>query len=248
MKAWKRSGIFLLVAVLTLGLSPQVFAQQSESTNYGVDQAYFGSGGEIEMNSDSYSASAGVGDSASGNVEGVAFSGQAGSPTSSEPLLELIVGGGGNHGVLDPSQTYYGTVQAWVRALNSSGYVMQVSGLPPNQTVHTIPGLATPQESQAGTEQFGINLANNTIPNVGAEPEQVPDDTFAFGIAAPDYATPDLFKYVSGDIIAQSGGQDGEEAASGETRYTLSYILNLANLTPAGRYEAKLSVVVSAKF
>jgi hypothetical protein len=247
MKAWKKLSIFVLIGVFTVSMSRSVFAQQAESTNYGVDQAYFGSGGELEMNSNNYRAAGGAGDSASGAVRSANYSSETGSFNSSQPLLELTVGGGDDdHGLLDSDQTYYGDVSVDVRAYTSSGYIMQLTGLPPHQTVHTIPGLASPQASQAGTEQFGINLRKNTTPNVGTEPAQFPDASFAYGIPAPDYNTANLFKYVSGDIIAQSGV--GADPGVGETHYTLSYILNLNPLTPAGRYEADLSVVVSAKF
>jgi len=228
-----------------------VFAQQAESDNYGVDQAYFGSGGELEMSSNGYKASGGAGDSASGSVEGIQYSGQAGSPTSTDPLLEVIVEGGDtDHGVLDPKETVYGTAEITVRTYNGSGYLMQVAGLPPHQDVHTIPGLSTPSTSQRNVEQFGINLransvamvANGPLVDFGANPEQIPDASFSYGMPAPDYDTPNLFKYVSNDTIAQS------VTATGETKYTMSYILNLNDLTPAGRYQADLSVVVSAKF
>lgn len=243
MKAWKKFGIFVLVAVFTVGLSKGVYAQQSESTNYGVDQAYFGSGAELEMNSNNYKASAGAGDSASGNVEGVQYSGNTGSPVSGEPLLEVnIIGSGTDHGVLNPAQTTFGSSEVHVRNYNGSGYIMQVTGMPPKQSVYTIPGLGTPTASQAGMEQFGINLVDNSTPNVGADPVQVPDSTFSYGVPAPDYATANLYKYVSGDIVAQSTQE------SGETRYTMSYILNIKPLTPAGKYISNMSVVVSARF
>ncbi|HYH74358.1 MAG TPA: hypothetical protein VD735_00195 [Candidatus Saccharimonadales bacterium] len=244
MKAWKKLSLFALSALFVVGsLSPSAFAQQAESDNYGVDQAYFGTGGELEMTSNGYRASAGAGDTAAGSVEGVAFQGQTGSPTSTDPLLEFEVGEiDDDHGVLDSSQTVYGSTTITVRTYNGSGYNMQVTGMPPNQSVHTIPGLNSPTTSQTNVEQFGINLADNSTPNIGEGPVQIPDETFSYGVPAPDYDTPNLFKYVSGDVIAQS------VTATGETRYTLSYILNINDLTPAGKYIGKLSVVVSAKF
>jgi hypothetical protein len=243
MKAWKKLGLFVLSALFVVGMTPRVFAQQTSSDNYSAEQAYFGTGGEVEMNSNGYKASAGVGDTAAGSVEGVSFTGQTGSPTSTDPLLEFAVGGiNDDHGVLESNQTVYGNTSIQVRTYNGSGYNMQITGMPPNQSVHTIPGLASPTTSQTNVEQFGINLRNNSTPDVGADPVQVPDETFSYGVPAPDYDTPNLFKYVDGDIIAQS------VTATGETHYTLSYILNIKDLTPAGKYVGKLSIVVSAKF
>lgn len=243
MKAWKKLGVIAITALFVVSMTPHVLAQQSESTNYEVEQAYFGTGGELEQTSTNYKARSGVGDPVAGSVEGVQYNGQTGSPTTTDPLLELTVGSGGqDHGVLQPNQTVYGSVDVQVRTYNGSGYDMQVTGLPPNQSVHTIPGLSTPTTSQTNVEQFGINLRNNSTPDVGADPIQVPDSSFSYGTPAPDYNTANLFKYVDGDIVAQS------VTATGETHYSLSYILNIGPLTPAGKYTSKLSVVVSARF
>jgi hypothetical protein len=158
-------------------------------------------------------------------------------------MLEFIVSGADNdHGVLNPSETVTGTTDIWVRTYNSSGYLMQITGSPPGQAVHTLPGLTSPSTSQTNVEQFGVNLRANTSPLVGADPVQVPDASFSYGIPTADYDTPNLFKYIPGDIIAQS------VTSTGETHYKLSYIMNVSNLTPAGRYATNVSVVVSAKF
>jgi hypothetical protein len=243
MKAWKKLGIFAIVAVVTAGFSPVATAQQANSTNYGVDQAYFGSGAELEMTSNSYKASGGAGDSAAGDVKGTQYGGNAGSFTTSEPLLELDVQGLNiDHGILSPSATTYGSATIDVRTYNGSGYNMQMTGTAPSQSVYTIPGLAVPTTSQTNVEQFGINLRDNSTPDVGTDPVQIPDSSFSFGTPAPDYNTANLYKYVDGDIIAQS------TSATGRTRFTLSYIINVKTLTPAGKYQAQVSIVVSAKF
>lgn len=235
--------MFMFVGLLAVGLPTHVYAQQSSSSNYSVDEAFFGTGGELEASSTNYKAKQGTGDTAAGPTSSTSFSTVLGSQTSTEPILEFIVSGADNdHGVLNPSVTATGTTDIWVRTYNSSGYVMQTAGTPPGQSVHTLPGLTMPTASHTNEEQFGINLRDNTTPNIGADPVQVPDETFSYGIPTADYNTPDLYKYVPGDIIAVS------ESATGETHFMMSYIMNVSNLTPAGRYATTISIVVSANF
>jgi hypothetical protein len=243
MKSWKQVGVVVMVGVLVVGLPAHVWAQQSSSTNYQVNEAFFGTGGELDASSTNYRAKQSAGDTASGPTASTNFRTLTGSVTDAEPMLEFIVSGADNdHGVLNPSVTSTGTTDIWVRTYNSSGYIMQSTGSPPGQVVHTLPGLSSPSTSQTNVEQFGINLRANTTPNVGADPVQVPDSSFSYGMPTADYDTPNLFKYVPGEIIAQS------VTATGETHYKLSYVMNVSNLTPAGRYVADISVVVSAKF
>jgi hypothetical protein len=104
-------------------------------------------------------------------------------------------------------------------------------------------GMATTAASSVGTEQFGINLRANTSPaTFGADPVQVPDNTFSFGTVAAGYNTPNQYKYVKGDTIASSS------RSSGETDYTISYIMNIGNLTPGGTYNMAHVLVATSTF
>jgi hypothetical protein len=67
---------------------------------------------------------------------------------------------------------------------------------------------------------------------------QVPSTGTSFGTAVGDYSTPNIFKYVDGDIVAQS------LKSSGETDYTLSIIINVSNTTPGGYYNGSFSAIV----
>lgn len=243
MKSWKKLSLFAAVGLVVAVAPAHVLAEQPQSTNYRVDEAFFGTGGELDASSPNYRAKQSAGDTAIGPTASTSFRTLAGSPTDAEPMLEFIVAGANDdHGILSPSSTATGSTDIWVRTYNSSGYIMQVTGAPPGQAVHTLPGLTSPSTSQTNVEQFGVNLVGNTTPKIGANPVQVPDETFSYGVPTADYSTPNMFKYVPGDIVAQS------VTATGETHYTLSYIMNVSHLTPAGRYAANVSVVVSAKF
>jgi hypothetical protein len=92
--------------------------------------------------------------------------------------------------------------------------------------------------SVVGTEQFGINLKANTSPiSFGSEASQAPDSSFAFGAATSGYNTANNFRYVAGEQIA------GAARSSGETDYTISYIVNTSTTTPAGQYIGRQSLV-----
>ena len=85
-------------------------------------------------------------------------------------------------------------------------------------------------------------MRDNATPNVGADPVQVPDSSFSYGIPTSDYNTADSFKYQDGDIIAYSN------SSSGQTNYTLSMIANMSNLTPGGIYTSDFSIIVVSVF
>lgn len=164
---------------------------------------------------------------------------QFGTVTDSEPLLEVIVDpGDSNLGVLSAESTAYKTTSIRIRSYLSSGYTLQIVGNPPKYGGHTLNAPSTPTSALPGTEQFGINAVANTTPNVGADPLQVPSSQTSFGVVGDDYKTPNKFKYVSGDEVARS------DSESGETNYTISMIVNVANNTPAGHYSGDFSAVV----
>jgi hypothetical protein len=94
-----------------------------------------------------------------------------------------------------------------------------------------------------GTEEFGINLVDNSSPNIGSDPSPQPDGTFATGQAATGYGTQNQFKYNAGDVIAESNG-----SGWGLTNYTISYIANISVLTPAGSYSAVQDLVAIATY
>lgn len=254
------------VSLLTVGLSRSAFAScgsnlQSCSSSYGINGAYFGSGGQLGTAghgcSSSYCAGATAGELAVGNATNGRVSGlhqvQAGdqSSTEREPSLSLIVNGTSTDlGYLSTASTAHTTATFSVKSYLASGYTVQTVGNPPvnNATSpHTLSALTGGGASSAGSEQFGINLAANTTgcgapANFGAAPIQVPDSTFSFGAATSGYNTCGSFKYNSGDTIASSS------SSSGETDYTISYIFNISSITPDGRYTFNQSLVATSTF
>ena len=235
------SPLLLLGVVFLLG---GIAAAQSASPGYRVDEVFFGSGGELEACSESgeYCARQSAGELAVGSTSSGAYSAQVGFNSTDEPLLEVAVNGMVNFGVLEFDQTRSGSANVQVRTYLASGYTMVINGASPTNGGHALATPAVPTASQTGTEQFGLNLRANTTPVVGADPVQVPDDTFSFGVPSASYNIPNYFMYQSGDTVAYSN------RSSGQTSYTLSMIANSSELTPGGIYATTLNVVVTATF
>ncbi len=227
--------------LVLVGGSTATFAvsSTSNSENYEMTEMQFGAGSSLESCSESYCARASIGDIAGGISKAGESSAAFGPITPEEPLLEVIVDpGDSNLGVLTTEKTATKTTTVRIRSYLSEGYTLQLTGTPPKYKDHTLATPTTPTESRPGTEQFGINVAANTSPQVGTNPVQVPSDQISFGQAMPDYMTPNFFKYVSGDVIARS------QTESGRTDYTISMIVNVSNKTPAGNFNGEFSAVV----
>lgn len=217
---------------------------QACSTNqYGVSQVFFGSGGELQACSGAYCAKQSAGELTVGNTKSTGYQAQTGFNVDREESLELTVATTSvDLGIQSVSATGKGTVKFTVKSYLSSGYSVQTIGLPPSTLSHTLTAMATMGPVVVGTEQFGINLVANTGFAGSANPVQLPDNTFSFGTAATGYNTTDSYKYVNGDIIAESA------SSSGITEYTISYITNISNITGNGIYSMQQSLVATATF
>lgn len=233
-----------LVAVLCIGQGGTAHAgpTQSSSSNYSISEVQIGGNGSAAKDcSSSYCAQEQVGDTVDGSASSTNYSAQFGGDTTDIPLLEVIVNGGNQDlGTLQSSATSTASFQLKIRSYLSSGYSVYISGAPPSQGEHTLKTLSSscPCTSQPGTEQFGMNLAANTTPNVGSNPVEVPSSSYSFGTATANYDQSNLFMYNNGDEIANS------PTSTGETDYTLSMILNISNATPGGQYASNFTAVV----
>jgi len=219
---------------------------QYSGTQYMVEEAQVGAvGSDNDLSSSQYQARASAGELAVGIVNGTTYQAVGGFTTSDSPELEVIAGSLNlDLGNATPGTTLTGTSQFGVRAYLAEGYVVFINGTPPTQEDnYTMTSLATQTASSAGTEQFGINLVANTSPSTfGSNPAQVPDNTFSFGYVDGDYDDDGLFRYNENDIVAQS------DSSSGVTNYTISYMVNISTVTPAGTYYFDHSVNAVATY
>jgi hypothetical protein len=237
----------ILSIVLCLASTSSVFADEINSPNYKVNEAFFGTGGQLDASSTNYKGKLSAGELVVGNTASGNYQSWVGFNTTNQELLEVAVVGasfdfdGINPGV---STVNFASSTFAVRNYLSSGYVVRIGGAAPKAvgSSEQIDPLTSPTASATGQEQFGINLRANTSPTVGANPTQSPDGTFSFGVAAAGYDQGNLFKYVEDDVIAQSA------ASSGTTTYTISFILNTSVNTPAGLYGGSYFVNVIPTF
>lgn len=247
MKRWKDGLLSASLVVGSLCVLTVSVAAQSSSTNYKVNEYFFGAGGELDACSGQYCAKQAAGETTVGSTESDAYMAQAGFNTTDVPLLEVAVNGDVEFGVLNPTTTSTGTATVQVRTYLASGYVMRIVGDALSYTsdgnTHVMASPNSPVASSTGTEQYALNLRANTNPaTFGANPVQVPDTSFSFGLPYANYNTPNLYMYQSNAPVAYS------DSSSGQTNYTLSMIANISDITPAGRYTGSLSVVVTSTF
>jgi hypothetical protein len=217
-----------------------VFADTSTSTNFVFEESSIGTGGLIESSSTSYKVTEAIGNNVAGDWESTNFTSSAGSKTTNDPSLSLLITDTtGGFTDFSSSSTAYATSTFSVLNYTSWGYVVQITGNPPSNQSHTLPAMASTAAPTTGQEEFGINLVANTTPNVGANPVQ---GYFGFGTAAANYATANQYRYVSGETIVSA------PKSSGFTHYTISYIANVESVTPGGTYSSYQTLVCTGTY
>lgn len=225
-------GFALLVAV-------SIADAQGSSSNYRIDESFIGPGSNLNATSTNYQTApgqqglgaSGVGTGAYQNSS-TNYGSQAGPITTNDPSLTCQVTSSNiSFGSLSTSTTATGTATFSVLNYTSSGYIVQIIGSTPKTGSYSLAAMSSNAASSTGTEQFGINLVANTSPSTfGSNPVQVPSSSFSYGVAATNYNTANSYRYVSGETIAKA------TKTSGETDYTISYIVNVSSTTAGGSY------------
>ncbi len=238
--------VLVLIGMLLIGygFAPTIEAQSLSSPSYSIDESYIGPGGAVDSNSASYSSNSTVGDVGVGNSSSTSYQQDSGFNTTADPRLSVIINTSSvGFGSLSTSVAATQTSTFSVLNYTSYGYAVYTVGNPPSNGSHTLTGINPRTASNVGTEQFGINLKANTSPTTfGAEAVQNPSSNFSNGFASSGYDSANLFRYVAGEKIAEA------TQSSGQTDYTISYIINVATNTPGGQYSGSQSIVVVATY
>jgi hypothetical protein len=241
-----------ILGIMILCSPTAAFAAQSSSPNYQVNEVQFGAGGLLNATSPNYEAQENLGSTTVGLAKSASYWAEAGYLTPNVPFLQLNVSSSNvNLGTLNSTSAATGTATFSVRAYVDSGYVVESVNNPPQQEDgYYLKTPSAPTASTPGSEQFGINLvqnlttcANPAPANFGANPAPQPNGSYATGVAASGYNTCGLFKYHPSDVIAQTSGNGW-----GQTNYTISYIINISAVSPAGSYSMTQNLVVVATF
>jgi hypothetical protein len=152
--------------------------------------------------------------------------------------------------LFSPADTATATSQMAASTNAVSGYSITVAGTTLTSGSNTIPALASPTAGVHSVSQFGMNLKTNTTatstPSIGAEVAPTANGTTLRGQAATGYDTVDLFKFVTGNSVANSA--NGGAGPTNAQTYTASYIVNVAGGQPAGVYTTTLTYVCTATF
>ena len=141
-------------------------------------------------------------------------------------------------GELSSTATLTAQSQMAVGTNATGGFAITAYGDPPTAGTNVIDASTVPTESTPGTNQFGINLVENTAPSVGLDPE----GTWANALPTSDYAISNKYKYVSGDVVASSPN------VSLMKKFTVSYIFNSSSNLRAGVYTTTITFVASGRF
>lgn len=248
----------LAAVTATAAVLPAIVSAQSSSPNYKVEEVFFGTGGELDVSSPAYRAQQSGGAQGGGSAASTAYDANGGATTGSEPFLEAgVISTTVDLGTLTASSTSFGAAQSgdcncsfYVRSYLSSEYaVVSVSSPPTSESGSTLNAKTTRGVPSASTsvEEFGINLVDNGSPDVGQNPANLPDNSFADGEAATDYDVVNEFKYSPGDVLARSQASPGNPAI-GRTNYTISYIAKVNNTSPAGVYKMNHNLVIVTTF
>lgn len=234
--------ILIILTIPVVAPLPVYASITSSSANYSVNQVFFGAGGTLNESSPNYQAQTSVGETGIGNYSSSNYQAYAGFNTTADPFLEIVVTATNlNLGVLSTTSTATANATFYVRAWDSSGYIVQTVAPPPTYSSYSMATNPTPTSNSVGIEQFGMNLVANTAPiSLGSNPQQT--TSFAYGTAYGNYATANKYAYNNGDTIAKST----ENTSS--TIYTISYIFNISKSTPGGQYVFDQNLVATAYY
>ncbi len=139
-------------------------------------------------------------------------------------------------GVLSGSETRHDTSEFAVTTNAANGYNVVITGPTLTSGNNTIGNATSPNVSVVGSQQFGLNLRDNSLPDIGENPTGLLN-----GGPTADYNIVDQFTYNDGDMVASSSTPDASS-------YTVSYIVNIPPDHPPGIYTTTLTYVAFASF
>lgn len=145
-------------------------------------------------------------------------------------------------GTLTTASTGIGTSSMIASTNGATGYTIGYKGTTLTSAGGTIAPMAASVVSAQNSQQFGINLMNNTgsQPIVGAG---VSGSGTGNVISSSGYDTVNKYKFnVAGDNVASAAGPTLSNT------FTTSYIANIDSITPAGAYSTAITYTATANF
>lgn len=148
--------------------------------------------------------------------------------------------------LFSPTATAMASSQMSASTNAGSGYVITVNGPTLVSGENSIAPLAAPTAPVVGVAQFGLNLRDNALPDIGYDVAPSPNGTNYRGQPATDYNTIDNYKFVTGEVVANS--YNTVAGATDAQIYTVSYIVNVPGSQAAGTYTTTLTYICTPTF
>ncbi len=143
-------------------------------------------------------------------------------------------------GTLSASSAGSGSHTVSAATNGAGGFSISYNGATLTNGLNTIAAIGgTAATSSTGTEQFGINLRDNTTPNIGSN---VTQNSGTCGYAG-QYGTADSFAYVASTTTTVTNVTTPSDCV-----YTVSYIANIASSTEAGSYSTTIDYIGTGMF
>ena len=152
----------------------------------------------------------------------------------------------GFNALFSPTATAFTSSQMAASTNAGSGYVITVNGPDLMSGSDSVTSLTAPTAPIPGVSQFGLNLKDNALPDVGIEIAPTPNASNYRGQPAPGYDTADVYKFVTGEVVANS--YKDIAGATDAQIYTVSYMVNVPGSQPAGTYTTTLTYICTPTF
>jgi len=229
--------------VASIPIISDTSSAETSSTNYVIWADVISSGGSEDDESANYGLQDTIGESLiwSATNTSATYGIKAGfRELYSDRFITLSLGSATvDLGTITAATTGTGSHTITIDATVANGFSMTVSGATLSSGGNTIDAIGTTAAaSTPGTEQFGLNLVDNSAPAIGADP----GGTAPIGSAVDQYAIANSFAFTSGNTVASS------TADINPTIFTVSYIANVGAATPAGDYETTVTYAATANF
>jgi len=237
-----KRGVKIAIVVFALIFVPvSITEAESQSPNYRIDESAIGTSDSAESSSINYQSTSAAGALSVGDASSSGYNVSTGTKTTPDPYLSFtFINAAAQFDSFSPVLASTSTASFSVSDYTSYGYSVQIIGSPLSNGSHTIAAMSSTDISRPGIEQFGINLVANTSPAAfGSNPD---NGLFGFGQVAGNYSTPNNFRFVSGESIAVA------PKSSGITIYTISYLVNVASITPGGQYASNQTLIITGTY
>ena len=150
--------------------------------------------------------------------------------------------------LFSPSATSYATSQMAASTNAGGGYNITVNGNTLRSgTTNNIPAIASMKAPSTNTSEFGMNLMQNSGVASSANIAAASNGTSLTGQPLAGYSTTGQYKFTSGDSVANSASGGSPAPTNGQV-YTVTYMVDVSGIQPAGTYTTTLTYICTATF